>query len=54
VNAGSILIRQKGTRIHPGNNVGMGRDYTIYAKIEGVVSFERLGKSRKKVSVYAA
>ncbi len=54
VRAGSILIRQKGTRIHPGNNVGLGKDYTIYAKIDGIVAFERLGKSRKKVSVYAA
>jgi len=54
VRAGSILIRQKGTKIHPGNNVGLGKDYTIYAKIDGIVAFERLGKSRKKVSVYAA
>jgi large subunit ribosomal protein L27 len=54
VHAGSILIRQKGTKIHPGSNVGMGRDYTIYAKIDGVVAFERLGKTRKRVSVYAA
>ena len=52
--AGSILIRQKGTKIHPGSNVGMGRDYTIYAKIDGVVAFERLGKTRKRVSVYVA
>jgi len=54
VKAGSILVRQLGTRIHPGDNVGMGRDYTIFAKIDGLVSFERLGRSRKKVSVYAA
>ncbi len=54
VNAGSILIRQKGTKIHPGNNVGLGRDYTIFAKIDGLVAFERLGKNRKKVSVYAS
>jgi len=54
VRAGSILIRQKGTKIHPGNNVGLGKDYTIYAKIDGIVAFERLGKDRKKVSVYAA
>jgi large subunit ribosomal protein L27 len=53
VRAGSILVRQRGTRIHPGNNVGVGKDYTIYAKIDGTVTFERLGKSRKKVSVYA-
>jgi large subunit ribosomal protein L27 len=54
VKAGNILIRQLGTKIHPGNNVGMGKDYTIFAKINGVVTFERLGRSRKKVSVYAA
>ncbi|MBC8417824.1 MAG: 50S ribosomal protein L27 [Proteobacteria bacterium] len=51
--AGNILIRQKGTKIHPGNNVGLGKDYTIFAKIDGIVAFERLGKDRKKVSVYA-
>ncbi len=51
VRAGNILIRQLGTRIHPGRNVGMGRDYTIFAKIDGVVCYERLGKERKKVSV---
>ena len=54
VKAGNILIRQLGTKIHPGNNVGMGKDYTLFAKIHGVVTFERLGRSRKKVSVYAA
>lgn len=53
VRAGNILVRQLGTRIHPGANVGMGKDYTIYATADGVVSYERLGKSRKKVSVYA-
>lgn len=53
VKAGSIIIRQLGTKIHPGNNVGMGRDYTLFATIDGVVTFERMGKSRKKVSVYA-
>ena len=53
VSAGSIIIRQLGTRIHPGENVGMGKDYTLFAKLDGVVCFERLGKSRKKVSVYA-
>ncbi|MEW6261532.1 MAG: 50S ribosomal protein L27 [Thermodesulfobacteriota bacterium] len=52
VSAGSILVRQLGTRIHPGQNVGMGRDYTLYALVDGVVAFERLGKDRKKVSVY--
>jgi large subunit ribosomal protein L27 len=50
---GNILIRQKGTKIHPGVNVGMGRDFTIFAKIDGVVAFERYNGDRKKVSVYA-
>lgn len=54
IHAGSIIIRQVGTKIHPGNNVGLGRDYTIYAKIDGIVKYERLDKTRKKVSVYAA
>ncbi|MFH1102506.1 MAG: 50S ribosomal protein L27 [Pseudomonadota bacterium] len=54
VKAGNILIRQLGTKIHPGNNVGMGKDYTIFSKIDGIVSYERLGRSRKKVSVYPA
>jgi large subunit ribosomal protein L27 len=54
INAGGIIIRQVGTKIHPGKNVGLGRDYTIYAKIDGFVKFERLDKTRKKVSVYAA
>ena len=53
VTAGNIIIRQCGTKIHPGNNVGMGKDYTIFAKIDGVVTFERKGRDRKKVSVYA-
>ena len=53
VKAGNILVRQLGTRIHPGTNVGMGKDYTIFAKIEGTVAYERLGRDRKKVSVYA-
>lgn len=53
VTAGSILVRQRGTTIHPGNNVGCGKDYTLFALIEGKVKFERLGKERKKVSVYA-
>lgn len=52
VRAGNILVRQKGTKIHPGENVGVGKDYTLYAKINGLVTFERLGKTRKKVSVY--
>jgi large subunit ribosomal protein L27 len=54
VTAGSILVRQRGTKVHPGNNVGRGSDDTLYATIDGVVTFERLGKTRKKVSVYAA
>jgi len=54
VNAGTILIRQRGTRIHPGNNVGVGRDYTIYALIDGVVKFEPTSNNRRKVSVYAS
>jgi large subunit ribosomal protein L27 len=52
--AGSILVRQVGTVIHPGNNVKLGRDYTLYATIDGVVKYERYSKDRKKVSVYAA
>ncbi len=54
VTAGTILVRQLGTRIHPGNNVGLGKDYTLFAKIDGIVTYERLGRSRKKASVYAA
>jgi len=53
VKAGNILLRQLGTKIHPGTNVGMGKDYTLFAKVDGVVTYERMGKSRKKVSVYA-
>lgn len=51
--AGGIIVRQRGTRVHPGNNVGIGSDDTLYALIDGVVKFERLGKDGKKVSVYA-
>jgi len=54
VKAGNIIVRQLGTKIHPGNNVGVGKDYTLFAKIDGVVTFERKGRSGKKVSVYAA
>ena len=54
VRAGNILIRQLGTKIHPGKNVGMGRDYTIFAKIDGVVLYDRLDKERKRVSVLPA
>ena len=53
VNAGTIIVRQRGTRIHPGNNVGVGKDYTIYALIDGVVKFEPTSNNRRKVSVYA-
>ena len=52
INAGSIIIRQLGTKIHPGTNVGMGKDYTLFSLIDGVVKFERLDKKRKKVCVY--
>ena len=52
VSAGSILYRQRGTKIHPGENVGRGSDDTLFAKVDGVVKFERLGKDRTKVSVY--
>ena len=53
IKAGSIIVRQVGTKIHPGNKVGMGKDFTLFATIQGVVTFERYGKDRKKVSVYA-
>ncbi|RLA81745.1 MAG: 50S ribosomal protein L27 [Deltaproteobacteria bacterium] len=52
VRAGNILVRQRGTRIYPGENVGMGRDFTLFAKIDGILKFEPMGKSRRKVSVY--
>ncbi|MHB8084465.1 MAG: 50S ribosomal protein L27 [Dehalococcoidia bacterium] len=52
VNAGTIIVRQRGTKIHPGTNVGVGRDYTIYATIDGVIKFEPHSKNKKKVSVY--
>ena len=52
VNAGSILYRQRGTKVYPGVNVGMGKDHTLYAKVNGVVKYERLGRDKKKVSVY--
>jgi large subunit ribosomal protein L27 len=54
VSAGSIIVRQLGTKIHPGNNVGLGKDYTIFSKVDGIVKFERLDKKRKKVSVYVS
>jgi large subunit ribosomal protein L27 len=52
VKAGNIIYRQHGTSIHPGNNVGCGKDYTLFALIDGIVKFERMGRDRKKVSVY--
>ena len=52
VSAGSIIYRQRGTKIYPGTNVGMGKDHTLYALVAGVVKFERLGRDKKKVSVY--
>lgn len=54
VKAGNILVRQVGTKIHPGDNVGMGRDYTLFAKVDGTVAYERVGRDRKKVSVNEA
>ncbi|WP_200762446.1 50S ribosomal protein L27 [Nitrosophilus alvini] len=54
VRAGNIIIRQRGTKIHPGNNVGMGKDHTIYALVDGYVKFERKDKKRQKISVYPA
>lgn len=53
VRAGTIIVRQRGTRIKPGNNVGLGKDFTIYALIDGVVKFEPASKDRRKASVYA-
>lgn len=54
VRAGNILVRQLGTKIHPGTNVGCGRDYTLFAKVDGVVTFEDFGRNKKRVSVYPA
>ncbi len=54
VSAGSIIVRHVGTKIHPGRNVRLARDFTVFALIDGVVTFERLGKDRKRVSVYPA
>jgi len=53
VTAGAIIVRQRGTAVHPGDNVGMGRDHTLFALIEGTVQFDRFGKDRKRVSVLA-
>ena len=52
VSGGSIIYRQRGTKIYPGQNVGMGKDHTLFAKVSGIVKYERLGKNKKKVSVY--
>jgi large subunit ribosomal protein L27 len=54
VRAGNILVRQRGTKVHPGTNVGIGSDDTLFALVDGVVKFERLGKVRQRVSVYPA
>jgi large subunit ribosomal protein L27 len=54
VKAGNILVRQVGTKIHPGTNVGCGRDYTLFAMVDGVVAYEDFGKDKKRVSVYSA
>jgi large subunit ribosomal protein L27 len=54
VNAGTIIVRQRGTRIHPGVNVGVGKDHTLYALIDGIVQFEPASSNRRKVSVYAS
>ncbi|MCZ6660744.1 MAG: 50S ribosomal protein L27 [bacterium] len=53
VSAGSIIVRQRGTTFHAGDNVGVGRDYTLFSKVDGVVTFERLGRSRRRISVQA-
>lgn len=54
IKGGTIIVRQRGTKIHPGNNVGCGRDHTLFALIDGIIKFEMLDKKRKKVSVYPA
>jgi large subunit ribosomal protein L27 len=54
VNAGTILVRQRGTRVHPGNNVGVGKDHTLFALINGIVKYEPARNKRRKVSVYAS
>ena len=51
--AGSIIYRQRGTKVHPGMNVGIGKDHTLFAKIDGIVKFERCGRNKKRASVYA-
>lgn len=52
--AGNILVRQVGTRVHPGKNVGMGRDFTLFAKIDGIVRYERVGKDRRQAHIFPA
>ena len=52
--AGNILVRQVGTRVHPGKNVGMGRDFTLFAKIDGIVQYERVGKDRRQAHIFPA
>lgn len=54
VKAGAIIVRQRGTKFHPGNNVGLGRDYTIFATVDGLVKFEQISKDKQQVSVYPA
>ena len=54
VRAGNIIVRQRGTNVHPGENVGMGRDYTLFAKVDGVVKFEKKGRNKKQVTVEPA
>lgn len=54
VRSGGIIVRQKGTKFHPGNNVGMGRDYTLFSLVDGLVKFEAVSRDRKRVSVYPA
>ena len=54
IRAGGIIVRQRGTRLHPGENVGLGKDYTIYSLVDGVVRFDRKGKTGKRVSVVPA
>jgi large subunit ribosomal protein L27 len=54
VRAGNIIVRQVGSRIHPGENVGMGRDFTLFAKADGIVKFEPFGRNKKRVSIYPA
>ena len=54
VNAGKVLVRKRGTRIYPGNNVGIGRDHTLFALIDGIVKFEPAAKNKRKVSIYAS